>query len=116
MKADASADDVHDGVNGAHFVKMNFFERHVVDASFGFAKFCEDRAGAFAHLRSELRFLQEFEDGAERPMLLLVFGLDLDVGGGHAVLPDFFGGELPAGDLEATQLEAEVLHVAAGVK
>ncbi len=58
MEADAGANNVDDGVDGAHFVKMNFFERHVVDAGFGFAKFREDRGGAFAHLRRELRFLQ----------------------------------------------------------
>jgi len=115
VKADAGAHDVHYGINGAHFVKMNFFERHVVDAGFGFAKFCEDRGGAFAHLGCELRLLQDFEDRAERAMLLLVFGVDLDVGGGHAVLPDFFGGEFPAGDLQAAQFGAEEFHAAAGV-
>jgi len=42
VKADAGANDVHDGVNGADFVKMNFLERHVVDSGFGFAKLDEN--------------------------------------------------------------------------
>ena len=48
-------------------------------------------------------------------MFLLLLGLDLDVGGGHAVFPDFFGGELPPRDLQAAESGAEVFHVAAGV-
>ena len=57
VKSDARANNVHDGINGSHFVKMNFLERHVVDAGLGFAKFCEDRGGTVAHTRRELRFL-----------------------------------------------------------
>src|SRR6266478_5166799 len=94
---------------------MNFFERHVVDAGFGFAQFREDRGASFAHLGRELRLLQNIEDRAERTMLLLVFGLDLDIGGGHAVFPDFFGGELPARDLEAAEFGAELFHATASV-
>src|SRR6266403_3810066 len=48
-------------------------------------------------------------------MLLLVLGLDLDVGGGHAIFPDFFDGELPSGELQAAEFSAEILHIAAGV-
>src|SRR6266849_2183270 len=48
-------------------------------------------------------------------MLRLIFCLHLDVGGGHAVFPDFFGGEFPSGDLEAAEFRAEMFHVAAGV-
>jgi len=48
-------------------------------------------------------------------MLLLVFSLDLDIGGGHAVFPNFFGGELPSGDLQATEFGAEAFQVAPGV-
>src|SRR5260370_11423245 len=115
MKTDASADDVHDGIDGTHFVKMNFFERHVVDAGFGFAKFREDRGGVFAHLGRKLRFLKDFENRAEGAMLLLILRLHFDVGGGHAVFPDFFGGELPARDLEAAQFRAEMFQVTASV-
>ena len=115
MEADASADNVHDGVHGADFVEMNFFERHVVDAGFGFAKLDENFCGAVTHLGGELRFQEDFEDRVERAMFLLVFGLDLHMGGGHAVFPDFFGGELPAGDPETAQFGAEEFHVAAGI-
>jgi len=114
VKADASADNVHDGVNGAHFVKMNFLERHVVDAGFSFAKFCEDRGGTFAHLGCELRLLQDFENRAERAILLLVFGVDLDVG---AAMPFFqtFSALSSQPGLAGAQFGAEEFHAAAGV-
>ena len=48
-------------------------------------------------------------------MLLAVFGLYLDKGGGHAVFPDFFGGERPARNVERLQLRAQVFDGAAGV-
>src|SRR5260370_27097298 len=49
-------------------------------------------------------------------MFRLIFGLDLDVGCGHAVLPNFLGGKLPAGDLQDPQFGAEKFDVAAGVE
>src|SRR5713226_8238696 len=58
------------------------------------------------YLGSELRFLQDFEDRVERAMLRLIFGFDLDVGGSHAVFPDFFSGKLPARNLKAKELGA----------
>src|SRR6266403_1071088 len=101
VKADAGAYDVYDRVDGADFVKMNLLKGHVVNAGFGFAQFFEDSGSALAHLRSEPRFFEDFEDRTEGAMLGLILCFDFDVGGGHAVLPDFFGGEM--------------LNVAAGV-
>src|SRR6267154_955844 len=83
----------------ANFVKMNLLKGHVVNAGFGFAQFFEDSGSALAHLRSEPRFFEDFEDRTEGAMLGLILCFDFDVGGGHAVLPDFFGGEIPARDL-----------------
>jgi len=48
-------------------------------------------------------------------MLGLIFRLDFDISGGHAVLPDFFGGEMPAGDLQSLQAGAEMIDGEAGV-
>ena len=48
VEADAGADDVDDGVDGADFVEMNFFERYVVDVCFGFAKFLKNGGGALS--------------------------------------------------------------------
>src|SRR5882724_11324175 len=48
-------------------------------------------------------------------MLGLVLGLNFDVSRRHAVLPDFFGGELPAGDLESLQAPAQMVDGEAGV-
>src|SRR5258708_11110726 len=86
-----------------------------MDKGFAFAELRENDAGAFAHQRSELRFLQDLEDRAQRQMLGLIYRLRLDVGSGHAVLPNFFGGKLPARHLQAAQFGAKVVDVAAGV-
>ncbi len=115
MEADAGPDDVHDGVHGADFVEMNFLEGDIVDAGFGFAELDENRRGAVTNLGRKLRFLKNFENRAERAMLRLVFGLDLDVGGSHAVFPHFFGDEVPTGNLEAAEFGAEMFDVTAGV-
>src|SRR5258707_13001255 len=48
-------------------------------------------------------------------MFALVFGLHFHVRGRHAVLPDFFGRDFPAGDIEAAQLFAQVLKREASV-
>src|SRR5882724_5187709 len=48
-------------------------------------------------------------------MLGLIFRNDFHASGGHAVLPDFFGGELPAGDLESLQAPAQMVDGEAGV-
>src|SRR6266851_7083194 len=96
-------------------MEMNFFERHVVDAGFGFAELDEDFGGAVTNLGSELRLLHNLKNRTKRTMLGLIFCFDFDVGGGHTVFPDFFGRELPSRDLEASEFGAEVLHVAARV-
>src|SRR5579859_2568535 len=48
-------------------------------------------------------------------MLLLILRLHLDVGRGHAVLPDFFSGKLPARNLQSAKLRAQMLNRAAGI-
>src|ERR1035438_2755401 len=48
-------------------------------------------------------------------MFLLVFGLNLDAGGGHTTLPDFFRRERPARHLERLQFRAQILDRAAGI-
>ena len=86
-----------------------------MDSGFSFAELDKNFRSAVAYVRRELRFLQNLENCAGRAVLRLIFGLDLDAGGGHAVFPDFFGGELPAGDPETAQFGAEEFHVAAGI-
>ena len=86
-----------------------------MDAGLGFAKFCEDRSGTVAHTRRELGFLQDFKNRAERTMLRLIFCLHLNVGCGHAVLPNFFGRKSPARDPQAAQFSAKLFHVTASI-
>src|ERR1700687_5823362 len=49
-------------------------------------------------------------------MLLLVFRFHAHARGGHAVLPDLFGGQFPSRNLQAAQVRAELGKVAAGVE
>src|SRR2546423_6497702 len=48
-------------------------------------------------------------------MLLLVLSSDADIRGGHAILPDFFGGKLPARHWQSAQIGAKVLEIAARI-
>ena len=48
-------------------------------------------------------------------MLRLIFCLHLNVGGGHAVLPNSFGRKSPARDPEAAQFSAKLFLVTAGI-
>ncbi len=96
-KTDAGADDVDDGIDGADLVEMNFFEGDVVYGGFGFAEFAEDGGGAGFYVCVKRRFFDDGENCGEGAVRLRVFGSDDGVGGGHAVFPNFFGGELPAG-------------------
>src|SRR2546423_13559344 len=94
---------------------MDLLERRVMDARFGFPEFLKNGGGAFASLRGELRIAQDFENRAERTMLLLIFGFYAHIRGGHAIFPDLFGRQLPAGDLQPAQIGAELLEIAAGI-
>src|SRR5580704_16710514 len=49
-------------------------------------------------------------------MLLLILGFDASKGRRHAVLPHFFGGQLPSRNLQTPQLASQVLEVAARVQ
>ena len=71
-------------------------------AGFAFSELDEDLGSSMAHFGRELRLLQNLENRAERAVLRPIFGVDHNVGGSHAVFPDFFGAKLPPGDLEAT--------------
>ena len=56
VETDAGSYNIHDGVNRADFMEMDFFERDVVDAGFGLAELGENCGGTIADLRRELGF------------------------------------------------------------
>ncbi len=60
LEANAGADDVNDGVYGADFMEVDFFEWDVVDGGFGFAEFRENGSGADFHAGCERGFLDDF--------------------------------------------------------
>ena len=115
VKADTSPNNVHHRIDRAYFMKMNLFERHVMHTPLGLAKFCENSRCGFANPRRQFRIFQNFENGAERAVLLLVLRFHLDEGGRHAVLPNFFGRELPTGNPKAAKFRAQMLDRTAGI-
>lgn len=62
VETDGGADDVDDGVDGADFVEMNFFDGNVVDFGFGFAEAAKDLAGVFGGARGERGAVDHFEN------------------------------------------------------
>src|SRR5208283_3293199 len=99
-ETDAGADDVHDGIHGSYFVEMDFFDGHVVNSCFGFAKLAKDGDGAIANGRGELGFLQDGFDSGERTVRMRFLSDHANVRGGHTVFPDDFRADFPAGDVE----------------
>ena len=55
MEAETGPNNVHDGIYRANFMKVNLFERDVVNAGFSFAQLRENRGGAFSNGRVKLR-------------------------------------------------------------
>ena len=96
-------------------MKMNLLQRHIVYACLSFAQLLENGGCPFAHRRRKLRVPQDLQNGAKRPMLLLILRFHLDEGGRHAVLPNFFGRELPTGNPKAAKFRAQMLDRTAGI-
>src|SRR5215472_9069418 len=58
---------------------------------------------------------QNVENRVERAMVLLILGLHLDKSSGHAVLPNFFGRNLPARNLQTAKLRPQILDRTASI-
>ena len=65
IKTHACADDINDSINGADFVKVNFLDGHVMDASFRFAQSLEYLAGASRDAGWQPGLTDQSEDGIQ---------------------------------------------------
>src|SRR5258708_9278163 len=94
---------------------MNFFQRNIMPRGFGFAELTENGGGVLSHAIGELRFIENFQNSRKAAVFSLVFSCNADKRGGHAVFPDFFGGDGPAWNLQALQAGAQECQVTTGV-
>src|ERR1700676_4785526 len=100
MKPYTRPNDVNNGIDRTDFVEMNFLNWRVMDVRLGLSKFLKNARSTFSNGRSELRIRQNFKNGGERTVLLLVFGLDAHIRGGHAIFPDLLAGQRPTWNLQ----------------
>jgi len=115
IETDRGANDVNNGVNGADFVEMNFFDGDIVDFSFGLAEAAEDFAGVFGGARSERCAVDHFQDVRKMAMMMRVASFDVNFCGGNGFAFDAFGGDGPAVEMELAQLGFEGGEFEAGV-
>src|ERR1700739_472909 len=113
-EADTGAHNVDDGIDGTDFMEMDLFERDIVHSSFGFAKCGEDGGGAAFYFRIEIRLLENLLDCSQRTVRFRVFGVHAHVRGSHAILPNFPGGDFPAGHRKALKLATQDIEWATG--
>src|SRR5581483_10655364 len=80
LQGDARADNVDDGIGGAHFVKVNFFDRHLVNCRLRFRKPAKNRNTALFHGRPQARRANDPFDLGQVPVLAAFRGLDAKLG------------------------------------
>ena len=84
IECDAGADDVADGIDGADFVEVDFFDGNVVGFSFGFGEALKDCEGVGFGFGGELAGVDDFFDVREVAVLFLLGEIDAEFGGGDA--------------------------------
>ena len=70
FKPDRCPDNVDDCIHRANFVEMHALDRDVMHAGLGLRQPPEDRRRAFRNPRRQARFLDQFKNVPERPMML----------------------------------------------
>ena len=81
LRADSGADDVHQRVHRTHFVKVNFFDRHVMDFGFGGTKFFEDRDSSCFGLIADIGVLDDFANFGETAAVRMLVSMGIAVMG-----------------------------------
>ncbi len=71
---DGDTDDIHDGINGADFVKVNVFQRHAMNAGFRFRDGPEEAMREDAGSCRQPALVEQFHDVAVVPVRVL-FGM-----------------------------------------
>ena len=65
FKGQATADDIHDGIDRSHLVEMDFFNVDTMDPRLGLAKPFEHGLRVFAGFQGEFAGVDQFEDRAQ---------------------------------------------------
>ncbi len=65
LEGQAGAHDIGDGIGGAHFVKVDFFDGYLVDGGFRLAELLEYREGICLGKFGEVGLLDDFDDVRE---------------------------------------------------
>jgi len=92
-KADSRSDDINDGIDGAHLMKMDLFDGSPMNGGFSFGKFCEDGDGSFLGTGWQAAFLYDGGNIAQIPV-----GRRSSVSAGFFIQPN---SNLRAGDAMA---------------
>ncbi len=93
VDGEAGSDDIADGIDGAHFVEVDFFEGRAVNGGFGFGEGAEDAFGGGFHGFGEGGGGDQVDDVVEVPVFVLFFEGDFKFGGGDATAVDAVPGE-----------------------
>jgi len=108
VQAEDDADDIDDGVDGAYFVEVDAVDGGAVDFGLGLGEAQEDAFGVFFYVGSEVGFVDDFVDVGQVAVALGGKpGLDVEVGGGDALLFYFFYDEFVAVDRQFGQFTAQ---------
>ena len=73
------ADNVHHGVHRPHFMKVNFFDRYVMNFGFGGTKLFEDRDSSCFGLIADLGVLDDFANFGEAAAMRMLVSMGITV-------------------------------------
>ena len=79
LDGNGSTSDINDSINSSYFVKVNFFDRHVMDFGFGGTKFFEDRDSGGFGLIADLGVLYDFANFAEAAAMRMLVSMGITV-------------------------------------
>jgi hypothetical protein len=115
IERDASANDVADGIHGAYFVKVDFFNGHVVSVGFGFAETLKDRESVGLRPGGKMAGLDDFFNLRQMTVLFLFGKIDAKFGGGDAFTLGFVEAESGI-EMEALQGGFDGGPIGAGIE
>jgi hypothetical protein len=114
LEADARADDIYNRVERAHLVKMNLFDRHIMNARFRFRESRKDLRGAGLNTDAQARAFDELENLAQTPVVMLLARPHVRAHGADARALNLLELHLKVADIKPRQLLRERTAVRPG--
>src|ERR1700683_772676 len=115
FKSDTTSNNVDNCVDSPDFMKMNFFERNSVDASFRVTQLPKDGGGPFPDARRELSILDQGKNCGQRTVMIGLCILDVDVRGAESIPQGFFRSQVPIRQSDTAQFVFQFLRIASGI-